>query len=98
MLPENQMQECIAKARLVRVLANRCRPFAGRHLSYPSRRLAVQTFALFVDNTALGAKRTFDETSICQVPTPGHRAWHEDRAECWRSCSSVVFVNDLRAR
>jgi DNA-binding transcriptional LysR family regulator len=49
MLPENQMQECIVKGRLVRVLANRCPPFPGRHLYYPSRRLAVQTFALFVE-------------------------------------------------
>ena len=47
MLPENQMQECIVKGRLVRVLANRCLRFPGHHLYYPSRRLAVQTFALF---------------------------------------------------
>ena len=49
MLPENQMQECIAKGRLVRVRANQCPPFPGHHLYYPGRRLAVQTFALFVE-------------------------------------------------
>ena len=35
MLPENQMQECIVKGRLVRVLANRCSPFPSHHLYYP---------------------------------------------------------------
>jgi DNA-binding transcriptional LysR family regulator len=39
----------IQKKRLVRVLADRCPPFVGYHLYYPSRRQHTAAFALLVE-------------------------------------------------
>ena len=51
-VPEDQVRAHLADGRLVRVLADRCPPFSGYHLYYPSRRQQTPAFALLVD--ALG--------------------------------------------
>ena len=48
-LPEDQVQEHLAKGRLIQVLADWCPPFSGYHLYYPSRRQAAPAFALLVE-------------------------------------------------
>jgi DNA-binding transcriptional LysR family regulator len=48
-LTEDQVQEHVAKGRLVRVLGDWCPPFSGYHLYYPSRRQAAPAFALLVE-------------------------------------------------
>ncbi len=48
-LPEEQVQAHIADGRLVRVLADRCEPFPGYDLCYPSRRQPAPAFAVPVD-------------------------------------------------
>jgi DNA-binding transcriptional LysR family regulator len=48
-LPEDLVQEHVAKGRLVQVLADWCPPFSGYHLYYPSRRQAAPAFALLVE-------------------------------------------------
>ncbi|HEY0413183.1 MAG TPA: LysR family transcriptional regulator [Allosphingosinicella sp.] len=48
-VPEDQVQEDLAEARLVRVLEDWCQPFPGYHLYYPSRRQATPAFALIVE-------------------------------------------------
>jgi DNA-binding transcriptional LysR family regulator len=48
-LPEDQVQADISAGRLVRVLADRCPPFSGYHLYYPSRRQSSAAFALLVE-------------------------------------------------
>jgi DNA-binding transcriptional LysR family regulator len=48
-LAEGQVQEHVAKGRLVRVLADWCPPFSGYHLYYPSRRQPAPAFALLVE-------------------------------------------------
>jgi DNA-binding transcriptional LysR family regulator len=47
-LPENQVQEHLARGRLVQVLADWCPPRPGYHLYYPSRRQPTPAFALLV--------------------------------------------------
>jgi DNA-binding transcriptional LysR family regulator len=48
-LPEDMVQEHVAKGRLKRVLKDWCPPFPGYHLYYPSRRQHSPAFALLVD-------------------------------------------------
>src|SRR3954471_1835051 len=48
-LPEDLAAQHIAKARLKRVLADWCPPYAGYHLYYPSRRQSSAAFNLIVD-------------------------------------------------
>jgi DNA-binding transcriptional LysR family regulator len=48
-LPEGSAQTHIAKGRLKRVLADRCPPYSGYHLFYPSRRHSSAAFTLVVD-------------------------------------------------
>jgi DNA-binding transcriptional LysR family regulator len=48
-LPEDQIEDHLAKGRLVRVLDEWCSPFPGYHLYYPSRRQSSPAFALLVD-------------------------------------------------
>ena len=43
------MEDHIAKGRLKRALEDRCPPFSGYHLWYPSRRQPSQAFALLVE-------------------------------------------------
>lgn len=48
-LPEDTVEPCLARRRLVRVLDDWCPPFPGYHLYYPSRRQPTPAFALLVD-------------------------------------------------
>jgi len=48
-VPEDLAQPHLAKGRLKRVLADRCPPYPGYHLYYPSRRQSSTAFALLVD-------------------------------------------------
>ncbi len=48
-VPEDLVQQHLAKGRLHRVLADWCAPFSGYHLYYASRRQASPAFALLVD-------------------------------------------------
>lgn len=48
-LPEDQVQEHVAKGHLIHVLADWCPPFSGYHLYYPSRRQATSALALLVE-------------------------------------------------
>lgn len=48
-LPEQQVQKHLDSGELVRVLANRCPPFSGYHLYYPSRRQPSAAFALLLE-------------------------------------------------
>jgi DNA-binding transcriptional LysR family regulator len=48
-IPEDMAAPYIQKKRLVRVLADRCPPFVGYHLYYPSRRQHTAAFALLVE-------------------------------------------------
>jgi DNA-binding transcriptional LysR family regulator len=48
-MPEDQVQENIARGELIRVLEDWCPPFAGYHLYYPNRRHPSPAFALVVD-------------------------------------------------
>lgn len=48
-MPEDLVEEHIAKGELIRVLEDWCAPFAGYHLYYPNRRHASPAFALVVD-------------------------------------------------
>lgn len=47
-VPEDMIGEHVAAKRLIRVLDDWCRPFAGYHLYYPSRRLNSPAFTLLV--------------------------------------------------
>jgi DNA-binding transcriptional LysR family regulator len=47
-LPEDQVEEHIAKGRLIRVLDDWCPSFPGYHLYYPSRRQSSPAFSLLV--------------------------------------------------
>ncbi|RTL51915.1 MAG: LysR family transcriptional regulator [Bradyrhizobiaceae bacterium] len=44
-----QIVDDVASGRLIRVLEEWCRPFAGYHLYYPSRQHALPAFALVVN-------------------------------------------------
>ena len=92
MLPENQMQGCIAKGRLVRVLANRRPPFPGHHLYYPSRRLAVQTSLCSSKRCAtavqIGNDRMWREADIRKLPMSG---------KCQQRTTSIATVPSLAA-
>ncbi len=46
---EDQVEADIEAGRLIRVLADWCRPFSGYHLYYPSRRQPSSAFSLVVD-------------------------------------------------
>lgn len=48
-LPDDHLDEDLAKGRLVRVLQKYCPPFPGYHLYYPSRRQNSPAFTLLVD-------------------------------------------------
>jgi DNA-binding transcriptional LysR family regulator len=48
-VPEDQVQQHVAKGSLVRVLGDWCAPFSGYHLYYPSRRQAAPAFAVLVE-------------------------------------------------
>lgn len=48
-VPEDVVLRHIADGKLVRVLEDWCKPFAGYHLYYTSRRQTTQAFALLVD-------------------------------------------------
>ncbi len=48
-VPEDTVQDAIAKGRLIRVLEAWCPAFDGYHLYYPSRRQHTTAFALLVD-------------------------------------------------
>ncbi len=48
-LPEDHVSSHIKSGRLVRVLEDRCEPFSGYHLYYPSRRQPTPAFALVVE-------------------------------------------------
>ena len=48
-LPDDHVDQDIAKGKLVRVLDRFCPPFRGYHLYYPSRRQNSPAFALLVD-------------------------------------------------
>jgi DNA-binding transcriptional LysR family regulator len=48
-LPDNQVQEHVARGRLVHVLADWCPPFSGYHLYYPDRRHPASALALLVE-------------------------------------------------
>jgi DNA-binding transcriptional LysR family regulator len=48
-VPEDLVEDHIAKGRLKRVLEDWCPPYSGYHLWYPSRRQPSQAFALLVD-------------------------------------------------
>lgn len=48
-LPDDHVDQDIAKGKLVRVLDRFCPPFPGYHLYYPSRRQNSPAFALLVD-------------------------------------------------
>jgi len=48
-LPEDMVKPHLAKAQLVRVLADWCPAFSGYHLYYPSRRQHTPAFSLLVD-------------------------------------------------
>lgn len=48
-VPEDLVQDHIAKGRLKRVLEDWCPPYSGYHLWYPSRRQTAQAFALLVE-------------------------------------------------
>jgi len=48
-VPEDTVQDAIAKGRLIRVLEAWCSAFDGYHLYYPSRRQHTTAFALLVD-------------------------------------------------
>jgi DNA-binding transcriptional LysR family regulator len=81
-LPEDQVQARLDKGRLIRVLADWCPPFAGYHLSYPSRRLATPAFALLVD--ALRSRAELRRLPHQAAPHPAdpikcHRARRERR-------------------
>jgi DNA-binding transcriptional LysR family regulator len=48
-VPEDMVQADIANGRLQRLLADRCPPFPGYHLDYPSRRQPSPAFSLLVE-------------------------------------------------
>ena len=48
-VPEDLVEDHIAKGRLKRVLEDWCPPYSGYHLWYPSRRQTSQAFALLVE-------------------------------------------------
>jgi DNA-binding transcriptional LysR family regulator len=48
-MPEDQVQDDLAKGELIRVLEDWCPPFGGYHLYYPNRRHPSPAFALVVD-------------------------------------------------
>ena len=48
-VPEGLAKPHVAKGRLKRVLADRCPPYSGYHLYYPSRRQPSAAFALLVE-------------------------------------------------
>lgn len=48
LLPEDEVMQHIASGRLVRVMQDWCRPFAGYHLYYPSKRHPSPAFSLVV--------------------------------------------------
>ncbi len=48
-VPEDSVQEPVAKGRLVKVLEDWCPPVAGYHLYYPSRRQTSPAFSLLVE-------------------------------------------------
>jgi len=48
-MPDDHVQEYVARGALVRVLEDWCAPFAGYHLYYPSRRQPTPAFALLVE-------------------------------------------------
>jgi DNA-binding transcriptional LysR family regulator len=48
-VPEDVVQQHLAKGRLKRVLDDWCQPYTGYHLYYPSRRPPSAAFALMVD-------------------------------------------------
>lgn len=48
-VPEDQVLPYITEGRLIRVLEDWCRPFAGYHLYYPSRRHSSPAFAVLVE-------------------------------------------------
>jgi DNA-binding transcriptional LysR family regulator len=48
-VPEDVVQQHLAKRRLIRVLDDWCQPYTGYHLYYPSRRQPSAAFTLMVD-------------------------------------------------
>ncbi|HEV2187234.1 MAG TPA: LysR family transcriptional regulator [Stellaceae bacterium] len=48
-VPEDVIEDHLAKGRLKRVLADWCPPYSGYHLYYPSRRQQTPAFALLVE-------------------------------------------------
>lgn len=48
-MPEDQIEDHLAKGELIRVLEDWCPPFPGYHLYYPNRRHASPAFALVVE-------------------------------------------------
>lgn len=47
--PEDMVQPYLAAGQLIRVLEDRCQPYSGYHLYYPSRRQVSPAFPLLVD-------------------------------------------------
>lgn len=48
-LPQDQVQAHLDRGELVRMLAERCPPFSGYHLYYPSRRRQSAAFEVLVE-------------------------------------------------
>jgi DNA-binding transcriptional LysR family regulator len=48
-LLEERVQAYLANGRMVQVLTDKCPPFSGYHLYYPSRRPPTPAFSLLVD-------------------------------------------------
>jgi DNA-binding transcriptional LysR family regulator len=48
-MPDDHVQQHVARGTLVRVLEDWCTPFAGYHLYYPSRRQQTPAFAVLIE-------------------------------------------------
>jgi DNA-binding transcriptional LysR family regulator len=69
-VPEDVVQQHLAKGRLIRVLDDWCQPYTGYHLYYPSRRQPSAAFTLMVDALRYRASTDADLRLERKAPTP----------------------------